>query len=187
MNVFSQTQRYKALFWLSLFHLLVITSSNYLVQLPVSILGFHTTWGAFSFPFIFLATDLTVRIFGAPLARRIIFAVMIPALLISYVISSLFYMGSWQGFGALAHFNLFVARIATASFMAYALGQILDVHVFNRLRQSRRWWLHRQRPHCSVTSATRWPFSSLPSGVARMPLWLNTGWKSRWSITVSKC
>ena len=95
MNVFSQTQRYKALFWLSLFHLLVITSSNYLVQLPVSILGFHTTWGAFSFPFIFLATDLTVRIFGAPLARRIIFAVMIPALLISYVISSLFYMGSW--------------------------------------------------------------------------------------------
>ncbi|ETJ45323.1 Inner membrane protein yhhQ, partial [human gut metagenome] len=37
--------------------------------------------------------------------------------------------------------NLFVARIATASFMAYALGQILDVHVFNRLRQSRRWWL----------------------------------------------
>ena len=129
MNVFSQTQRYKALFWLSLFHLLVITSSNYLVQLPVSILGFHTTWGYVG------------DIFGAPLARRIIFAVMIPALLISYVISSLFYMGSWQGFGALAHFNLFVARIATASFMAYALGQILDVHVFNRLRQSRRWWL----------------------------------------------
>jgi uncharacterized integral membrane protein (TIGR00697 family) len=66
---------------------------------------------------------------------------MLPALLVSYVISSLFYMGSWQGFGALAHFNLFVARIASASFMAYALGQILDVHVFNRLRQNRRWWI----------------------------------------------
>lgn len=39
------------------------------------------------------------------------------------------------------HFNLFVARIAVASFMAYALGQILDVHVFNRLRQNRRWWM----------------------------------------------
>lgn len=61
MNVVSQTQRYKALFWLSLFHLLVITSSNYLVQLPVSIL-FSIPPGAFSFPFIFLATDLTVRI-----------------------------------------------------------------------------------------------------------------------------
>ena len=141
MTPFTSLQRRHALVWLSLFHLLVITSSNYLVQLPVSIFGFHTTWGAFSFPFIFLATDLTVRIFGAPLARRIVFAVLVPALMISYVISSLFYMGEWQGFGALAHFNLFVARIAAASFMAYALGQILDVHVFNRLRQSRHWWL----------------------------------------------
>ena len=141
MTPFTSLQRRHALVWLSLFHLLVITSSHYLVQLPVSIFGFQTTWGAFSFPFIFLATDLTVRIFGAPLARRIVFAVMAPALMISYVISSLFYMGEWQGFGALAHFNLFVARIAAASFMAYALGQILDVHVFNRLRQSRHWWL----------------------------------------------
>lgn len=141
MTQYPQLQHKKVLFWLSLFHLLVITSSNYLVQLPVAIFGFHTTWGAFSFPFIFLATDLTVRIFGAPLARRIIFAVMVPALVISYGISSLFYMGQWQGLAALTHFNLFVARIAAASFMAYALGQILDVHVFNRLRQSRRWWL----------------------------------------------
>ncbi|EOW6838016.1 TPA: 7-cyano-7-deazaguanine/7-aminomethyl-7-deazaguanine transporter [Klebsiella pneumoniae] len=141
MNPFTTVQCKKALVWLSLFHLLVITSSNYLVQLPISIFGFHTTWGAFSFPFIFLATDLTVRIFGAPLARRIIFAVMVPALAISYGISALFYMGEWQGFAALGTFNLFVARIAVASFMAYALGQILDVHVFNRLRQSRRWWL----------------------------------------------
>ncbi|HCR0824825.1 TPA: 7-cyano-7-deazaguanine/7-aminomethyl-7-deazaguanine transporter [Klebsiella aerogenes] len=141
MNPFTTVQRKKALVWLSLFHLLVITSSNYLVQLPISIFGFHTTWGAFSFPFIFLATDLTVRIFGAPLARRIIFAVMVPALIISYGISALFYMGEWQGFAALGTFNLFVARIAAASFMAYALGQILDVHVFNRLRQNRRWWL----------------------------------------------
>lgn len=141
MNPFTTVQRKKALVWLSLFHLLVITSSNYLVQLPISIFGFHTTWGAFSFPFIFLATDLTVRIFGAPLARRIIFTVMIPALIISYGISALFYMGEWQGFAALGTFNLFVARIAAASFMAYALGQILDVHVFNRLRQNRRWWL----------------------------------------------
>ena len=141
MSPFTTVQRKKALIWLSLFHLLVITSSNYLVQLPISIFGFHTTWGAFSFPFIFLATDLTVRIFGAPLARRSILAVMIPALLISYGVSALFYMGEWQGFAALTSFNLFVARIAAASFMAYALGQILDVHVFNRLRQNRRWWL----------------------------------------------
>lgn len=54
MNAFSQTQRYKALFWLSLFHLLVITSSNYLVQLPVSIFGFHTTRARLAFRLFFL-------------------------------------------------------------------------------------------------------------------------------------
>ncbi|WP_455818326.1 7-cyano-7-deazaguanine/7-aminomethyl-7-deazaguanine transporter [Pseudomonas cerasi] len=141
MIAFSTRQRTHALVWLSLFHLLVITSSNYLVQLPVAIFGLHTTWGAFSFPFIFLATDLTVRIFGAPLARRIILAVMVPALFISYTISALFYQGEWQGFAALEEMNLFVARIACASFMAYALGQILDIHVFNRLRQKAAWWM----------------------------------------------
>lgn len=53
MNPFTTVQRKKALVWLSLFHLLVITSSNYLVQLPISIFGFHTTWGAFSFSVYF--------------------------------------------------------------------------------------------------------------------------------------
>ncbi|AXW86341.1 hypothetical protein AU509_14420 [Lonsdalea britannica] len=138
---FTPQQRLTALCWLTLFHILIITSSNYLVQLPVSIFGFHTTWGAFTFPFIFLATDLTVRIFGAPLARRIILLVMIPALAISYLVSALFYDGSWQGLASLSQINIVVARIACASFMAYVLGQILDVHVFNRLRQRSAWWV----------------------------------------------
>ncbi|UWS33483.1 7-cyano-7-deazaguanine/7-aminomethyl-7-deazaguanine transporter [Erwinia pyrifoliae] len=141
MLAFSSRQRLHALVWLSLFHLLIILSSNYLVQLPVTIFGLHTTWGAFSFPFIFLATDLTVRIFGAQLARRIILAVMVPALFVSYVVSTLFYQGEWQGFAALGQMNLLVARIACASFMAYALGQVLDIQVFNRLRQKAAWWI----------------------------------------------
>lgn len=140
MNSFTQIQRVKALFWLSLFHLLVITSSNYLVQLPISVFGFHTTWGAFSFPFIFLATDLTVRIFGAPLARRIIFAVMIPALLISYVISSLFIWvlaGIWRA----AALQPVCRAYRHRQLYGVCAGKILDVHVFNRLRQNRRWWM----------------------------------------------
>lgn len=141
MTQFSTAQQRRALGWLVMFHLLVITSSNYLVQIPFTVAGFHTTWGAFTFPFIFLATDLTVRIFGAQLARQIIFRVMIPALLVSYLLSVLFFEGAWQGLAGLMEFNLFVARIAIASFMAYMLGQILDVHVFNRLRQARQWWL----------------------------------------------
>jgi uncharacterized integral membrane protein (TIGR00697 family) len=56
MNL-TPAQYQTALMRLSLFHILIIASSNYLVQLPITIFGFHTTWGAFSFPFIFLATD----------------------------------------------------------------------------------------------------------------------------------
>ncbi|MEN2425257.1 7-cyano-7-deazaguanine/7-aminomethyl-7-deazaguanine transporter [Chromobacterium vaccinii] len=141
MFSFTDRQRLSALIQLSMFHIAIIASSNYLVQLPITVFGFHTTWGAFTFPFIFLATDLTVRIFGASLARRIILAAMVPALAISYLVSTLFYQGAWQGFQALEHFNLFVARIAAASFAAYALGQILDVQVFNRLRQLKAWWV----------------------------------------------
>ena len=147
MSNFTPAQQRNALSFLVLFHLIIIASSNYLVQIPFTIFGFHTTWGAFTFPFIFLATDLTVRIFGAKLARKIIFFVMLPALFFSYVLSVLFYEGAFQGFGHLSEFNLFVARIAIASFMAYLFGQILDVHVFNRLRQLKQWWV---APTCST-------------------------------------
>ena len=141
MNTFTPAQQGKALCYLALFHLLIIASSNYLVQIPFTILGFHTTWGAFTFPFIFLATDLTVRIFGAALARKIIFFVMIPSLIVSYVLSVVFAQGAFQGFGALSSINTFVGRIAIASLMAYLLGQILDIQVFNRLRQLKQWWV----------------------------------------------
>lgn len=141
MSTFTSEQKGKALCYLAMFHLLIIASSNYLVQIPFTVAGFHTTWGAFTFPFIFLATDLTVRIFGAPLARKIIFLVMIPSLIVSYVLSVVFAQGQFQGFGALSSFNEFVGRIAIASLMAYLLGQVLDIQVFNRLRQLKAWWV----------------------------------------------
>ncbi|SUO94501.1 Inner membrane protein yhhQ [Suttonella ornithocola] len=119
----------------------MIAASNYLVQLPVDILGFKNTWGAFTFPFIFLTTDLTVRIFGAPLARKIIFFTMLPALIISYAIGVIFYDGNYVGITALNDFNSVVFRIALASFMAYLIGQLLDITVFNRLRQLKSWWI----------------------------------------------
>ncbi|NOI68188.1 7-cyano-7-deazaguanine/7-aminomethyl-7-deazaguanine transporter [Vibrio sp. 99-8-1] len=147
MSNFTPAQLRKALSILVLFHLVIISSSNYLVQIPFTVFGLHTTWGAFTFPFIFLATDLTVRIFGAKLARNIIFFVMLPALLVSYFLSVVFFEGQFQGLAQLSEFNLFVARIAIASFMAYLLGQILDIYVFNRLRQMKQWWI---APTCST-------------------------------------
>ncbi|WP_333708430.1 7-cyano-7-deazaguanine/7-aminomethyl-7-deazaguanine transporter [Ottowia beijingensis] len=132
-------------FYLSLlvaFHIAIVIASNYLVQLPITLLGFHSTWGAFSFPFIFLATDLTVRLIGKASARRVILRAMLPALLASYVVGVLFHEGRFNGAGALGDFNTFVFRIAFASFAAYVLGQLLDIQVFDRIRQkSSAWWL----------------------------------------------
>uniref|UniRef100_UPI003340865A 7-cyano-7-deazaguanine/7-aminomethyl-7- deazaguanine transporter n=1 Tax=Castellaniella defragrans TaxID=75697 RepID=UPI003340865A len=124
------------------FHILIIIASNYLVQLPIDLFGFHSTWGAFSFPFIFLATDLTVRLIGKAEARRVIMRAMVPALIVSYIVSVLFHDGVFNGFGALGEFNRFVFRIAFASFAAYVLGQLLDVHVFDRMRRGyMQWWV----------------------------------------------
>ena len=116
-------------------HIAIVIASNYLVQLPITLLGFHSTWGAFSFPFIFLATDLTVRLIGKTAARRVITRAMLPALLASYVVGVLFHEGHFNGWQALGEFNTFVFRIAFASFAAYVLGQLLDIQVFDRIRQ----------------------------------------------------
>ncbi|MCE9662332.1 7-cyano-7-deazaguanine/7-aminomethyl-7-deazaguanine transporter [Halomonas sp. M5N1S17] len=141
MFVLKEAQYRRCLMLLVAFHILIIAASNYLVQLPFTLFGFHTTWGAFSFPFIFLATDLTVRLFGKEAARAIVMRVMLPALVISYVVSVIFPRGGFAGVEALGEWNLFVARIALASFMAYVLGQLLDVQVFDRLRGLKSWWV----------------------------------------------
>lgn len=134
-------QAKRLLLMIAAFHIIIIAASNYLVQLPFSLAGFHTTWGAFSFPFIFLASDLTVRLFGAPLARKIVMSVLLPALLISYIVSCIIVDGEYVGFSALAEFNTFVARIALASFVAYFFGQLLDISIFNQLKAERQWWI----------------------------------------------
>ncbi len=123
------------------FHIVIIAASNYLVQIPITIAGFHSTWGTFTFPLIFLATDLTVRLLGASQARKVILKVMIPALIISYVFSVVFFEGKFQGLEGLTTFNGFVFRIALASFIAYIVGQLVDILIFNKLRQKASWWI----------------------------------------------
>lgn len=133
----SLQQPLKKLFCL---HVFIIVLSNYAVQIPCTVLGVETTMGTFTYPFIFLTTDLTVRLYGSEPARRVIFIAMIPALIISYFVGTLFAHGSYQGFGALAVFSIFVFRIAAASFSAYVVGQLADILVFSRLRRMRQWW-----------------------------------------------
>lgn len=151
--IFGDREKRRALILLAFFHIFIIAISNYLVQIPFEInlswfdFSFHSTWGTLSFPFVFLATDLTVRVFGAKDARWIIFWVMLPALIVSYVMSTLFLDTHYQGIAALFVFNLLVFRISFASFSAYVFGQLLDVLVFNRLRQLKTWWI---APTCSM-------------------------------------
>lgn len=139
LNTAQNNQR--ALFILVALHILVIAASNYLVQIPLQIFSYTTTWGALTFPFIFLITDLTVRIFGKHLARKIIFFAMIPALILSYYFSVVFLNGKFIGHSGLMEFNLFVFRIVVASFTAYVVGQLLDIQVFDRLRKVAMWWV----------------------------------------------
>lgn len=134
------TKLRRVVFALALFHIAIIGISNYLVQLPFVIFGMHTTWGAFSFPFIFLATDLTVRILGARSARKIVLLAMFPAFILSYLLGALFYEGQFTGLEKLFHWQPVLLRIAIASFVAYLVGQLLDVIVFNRLRNMKAWW-----------------------------------------------
>lgn len=141
MNPASVSRLRMALSCLVAFHIIIIIASNYLVQLPFSLFGWHTTWGAFSFPFIFLATDLTIRLLGKQAARKVIARVMLPALVVSYVFSVLFQEGVFRGFDTLNQLNHFVLRISLASFLAYVVGQLLDIQVFDRLRKLPQWWV----------------------------------------------
>jgi len=108
-------------------HVVILVVSNYAVQLPVDLFGINTTVGTFTYPFVFLSTDLTVRIFGKDKARKIVFIATMPALVLSYFVGTLFEHGQFQGWANLTEFSYFVFRITLASLCAYLLGQISEI------------------------------------------------------------
>ncbi|MDP8919181.1 MAG: queuosine precursor transporter [Pseudomonadota bacterium] len=101
---------------------LVVLSSNILVQHPFTHwgLGDYLTWGAFSYPFSFLVTDLANRRFGSRGARRIVYVGFVLAVALSVVLAT--------------------PRIAIASGAAFLVSQLLDIGIFARLRD-KAWWL----------------------------------------------
>lgn len=121
-------------------HVFILVLSNYAVQIPLEFFGIATTLGTFTYPLIFLCTDLTVRIFGKLKARKIVFLATMPGLVISYFVGTLFEHGTFQGFSNLHEFSFFVFRITIASLTAYLLGQLADILVFQRLRELKLWW-----------------------------------------------
>jgi uncharacterized PurR-regulated membrane protein YhhQ (DUF165 family) len=115
-----------ARFWLAVAAMVaVVTASNILVQFPVQAdlgpihLGDLLTWGAFTYPFAFLVSDLTNRFDGPGRARIVVVIGFAVALCLSTFLAS--------------------PRIAIASGTAFLIGQLLDIAVFSRLRN--RFWL----------------------------------------------
>lgn len=110
---------------LALFHIAIIALANYTVQftgtLQLANTRYDFTWGMFVFPLVILATDLTVRLSNQQNARIIVAIAYIPAIAISV------WLADW--------------RIGIASGSAYLLGQLLDITVFQKIRnRSTHWW-----------------------------------------------
>lgn len=122
-------------------HIFIITISNILVQYPFELFGYHTTWGAFTYPFIFILTDLTTRLSNTRTARNIIFISMIPGLLISYIIASSIEIAGSLSWDNLCTLHYMPFRVALACFVAYAIGQLMDIFIFQRFRNNTSWWM----------------------------------------------
>ncbi len=101
---------------------LVVVASNILVQHPITAFGLQDwlTFGAFTYPFAFLVTDLANRRFGPAGARRVVYV----------------------GFALAVVLSIWFAtpRIAMASGVAFLTAQLLDVAIFDALRR-RAWWV----------------------------------------------
>lgn len=118
-----------------------VAASNILVLFPVQAqlgavnLADLLTWGAFTFPFAFLVTDLTNRFDGARNARIVVLVGFLVGLVCSFYLS--YHPLPWTPQGTPAT----TQRIALASAAAFVTGQLLDIAVFSRLRASRSWFL----------------------------------------------
>ena len=65
---------------------------------------------------------------------------VLPGLVLSYLVGTLFEHGQFQSFEALTNFSMFVFRIVAASLCAYAVGQLCDIFVFQKLREQKSCW-----------------------------------------------
>lgn len=104
----------------------IVVASNILVQYPI---GQWLTWGAFTYPFAFLVSELVNRFVGAKAARRVVYAGFAVGLICSVI-----------GTQIIGEFGpLVTLRVAIGSGVAFLIGQLLDVSVFDKLRRT-AWW-----------------------------------------------
>jgi hypothetical protein len=107
----------------------VVALSNYLVQFPIRYFNLENllTYGAFSYPIAFLITDLSNRRYGRKIAKKIV------------------YLGFALGVFLTLYFStnyseMISIRIAIGSGTAFLVAQLIDVHIFDRLRK-KTWFI----------------------------------------------
>ena len=123
---------------LVILHTAIIALSNYLVTIrfnlfpgaDLPIFGeFPLAAAAFTFPIVVVATDLTVRLIGKEAGRAVVARAIIPAIIASVAV--LLALGDEHAF-----------RVGIASGVAYGVGTMLDVYVFQHVRErfTEAWW-----------------------------------------------
>ncbi len=107
----------------------VVVTSNYLVQFPISKFGLDEilTYGAFSYPITFLITDLANRAYGKLVARKIVYIGFIIGILLTLFVSTNFS-------------DIISIRIAIGSGVAFFIAQNLDINIFDHLRR-KAWFI----------------------------------------------
>jgi uncharacterized PurR-regulated membrane protein YhhQ (DUF165 family) len=112
-------------------HIFIIAISNYLVQFKFDIGGHPLAVAAFTFPLVVVLTDLTVRMLGKQTGRAVIQLAFIPAILVSMLVVKL---------GGAPDSVAF--RIGLGSGVAYFISNLMDVYVFQYIREKfQTWWL----------------------------------------------
>tara|TARA_B100000700_G_scaffold330217_1_gene455335 strand:- start:1744 stop:2331 length:588 start_codon:yes stop_codon:yes gene_type:complete len=102
---------------------LVVIFSNYLVKFPVGYFGLDEllTYGAFSYPVAFLITDLSNRKYGKNIAKKIVYLGFAVGVFLTFYFST-------------NYSDLISIRIAIGSGTAFLVAQLIDVNIFDRLR-----------------------------------------------------
>lgn len=108
----------------------IVVASNILVQI---LLGQWLTWGALTYPFAFLVTDVMNRVYGAAAARRVVWAGFAVGVGCSLIGTQVMLAG--EGFT----YPAVTLRVALGSGLAFLTAQLLDVAIFDRLRGG-AWW-----------------------------------------------
>ncbi|WP_335947739.1 queuosine precursor transporter [Salipiger bermudensis] len=108
----------------------IVLASNILVQF---LFGQWLTWGAFTYPLAFLVTDVMNRLYGAKAARKVVFAGFVVGVICSLIGTQIMLQGDGYTYPAVT------LRVAIGSGLAFLTAQMMDVAIFDRLREG-AWW-----------------------------------------------